>query len=128
MIQLGGQVFWGCLLSRRDMVSILRPPRNTPSPRPTSQVVRLDTPSVEHILTNSTGSGIPTAGRILGSILTPFIADRFGRRGCMMIMSAMFIVAVIIEVTANSFWQIVIGRFLNYIPMVRAHILCISCV
>jgi MFS family permease len=55
------------------------------------------------------GSGIPTAGRILGSILTPFIADRIGRRWCMLAMSLMFIVAVIVEVTANSFWQIVIG-------------------
>jgi SP family sugar:H+ symporter-like MFS transporter len=72
---------------------------------------------------DQTGSGIPTAGRILGSILTPFIADRFGRRGCMLIMSAMFIIAVIVEVTSNSFWQIVVGRFLNYIPMVSSHVI-----
>lgn len=30
----------------------------------------------------------------------------------------MYIIAVIIEVTSNSFWQIIIGRFFNYIPMV----------
>ncbi|KAH8658239.1 general substrate transporter [Xylariales sp. PMI_506] len=64
----------------------------------------------------SAGSGIPTAGRILGSVISPFIADRIGRRGCMLVMAILFIVAAIIEVTAQSFWQIVIGRFINYIP------------
>ncbi|RDW66371.1 hypothetical protein BP6252_10006 [Coleophoma cylindrospora] len=65
----------------------------------------------------SSGSGIPTAGRIIGSIVTPFVADRIGRRWCMFVMSILFIIAIIIEVTAQSFWQIIIGRFLNYIPM-----------
>lgn len=58
----------------------------------------------------SVGSGIPTAARILGSIMTPFIADRIGRRGCMVVMSILFIIAAIIEVTAESFWQIVMGK------------------
>ncbi|KAH8647936.1 general substrate transporter [Xylariales sp. PMI_506] len=71
----------------------------------------------------SAGSGIPTVGRILGGILTPFIADRIGRRWCMLVMCIMFIVAIIVEVTAKSFWQIVIGRFLNYIPMGMANAL-----
>ncbi|KAE9986598.1 hypothetical protein EG328_005207 [Venturia inaequalis] len=65
----------------------------------------------------SSGSGIPTAGRILGSIGCPFVADRFGRRGCFLFISVVYIIAVIIEVTSNSFWQIIIGRFFNYIPM-----------
>ncbi|KAH6667951.1 hypothetical protein B0J14DRAFT_704389 [Halenospora varia] len=65
----------------------------------------------------SSGSGIPTAGRIIGSVLTPFIADRVGRRMCMLVMSVLFIISIIVEVTSNSFWQIVMGRFLNYIPM-----------
>ncbi|KAH8888040.1 general substrate transporter [Thozetella sp. PMI_491] len=65
----------------------------------------------------SSGSGIPTAGRILGSIICPLIADRFGRRITMLVMSIAFIISIIVEVTAQSFWQIVIGRFLNYIPM-----------
>lgn len=77
---------------------------------------------------------MPSAGRIIGSIITPFIADRIGRRWCMFVMSICFIIAIIVEVTAETFWQIVIGiinltqlsevplltvlgRFLNYIPM-----------
>ncbi|KAF2115729.1 hypothetical protein BDV96DRAFT_599300 [Lophiotrema nucula] len=32
----------------------------------------------------SSGSGIPTAGRIIGSIITPLIADRIGRRWTML--------------------------------------------
>jgi hypothetical protein len=44
----------------------------------------------------------------------------------MLIMSIMFVIAVIVEVTANSFWQIVIGRFLNYIPMVRMTLLSVQ--
>ena len=63
------------------------------------------------------GSGLPTAGRILGSIATPIIADRIGRRWTMLVMSILFIAAIIVEVTAKSYWQIVIGRFFNYIPM-----------
>jgi SP family sugar:H+ symporter-like MFS transporter len=63
------------------------------------------------------GSGIPTAGRIIGSIITPMIADRIGRRYTMLVMSIIFIVSIIVEVTAKSYWQIVIGRFVNYIPM-----------
>jgi predicted MFS family arabinose efflux permease len=35
----------------------------------------------------------------------------------MLVMSILFIAAIIVEVTAKSFWQIVIGRFFNYIPM-----------
>lgn len=66
------------------------------------------------------GSGIPTAGRILGSIGCPFVADHIGRRGCFLFISVMYIIAVIIEVTSNSFWQIIIGRFFNYIPMVSS--------
>ena len=65
----------------------------------------------------SSGSGIPTAGRILGSILTPFLADWLGRRWTMLVMSILFIAAIVVEVTAKSYWQIVIGRFFNYIPM-----------
>ncbi|KIW05923.1 uncharacterized protein PV09_03116 [Verruconis gallopava] len=65
----------------------------------------------------SSGSGIPTAGRILGSIATPYIADWLGRRWTMLVMSILFIAAIIVEVTSKSFWQIVIGRFFNYIPM-----------
>ena len=42
--------------------------------------------------------------------MTPFIADRIGRRGCMVVMSILFIIAAIIEVTAESFWQIVMGK------------------
>lgn len=63
------------------------------------------------------GSGIPTAGRIIGSIITPMIADRIGRRYTMLVMSIIFIVSIIIEVTSKSYWQIVMGRFINYIPM-----------
>ncbi|KAK5116288.1 hypothetical protein LTR85_009260 [Meristemomyces frigidus] len=65
----------------------------------------------------SSGSGIPTAGRILGSIMTQYIADAIGRRWCMLVMRILFIAAIIVEVTAQSYWQVVIGRFLNYIPM-----------
>lgn len=75
------------------------------------------TVTLERSLTTELGSGIPTAGRILGSVLTPLIADRIGRRKCMGIMCIFFILAIIVEVTAKSFWQIVVGRFLNYIPM-----------
>lgn len=32
-------------------------------------------------------------------------------------MSCIFIIAIIVEVTAQSYWQVVIGRFFNYIPM-----------
>jgi SP family sugar:H+ symporter-like MFS transporter len=49
-------------------------------------------------------------------VITPFFADRYGRKGCLMAMSLMFIVAVIIEVTGQSYWQICMGRFLNAIP------------
>jgi MFS family permease len=65
----------------------------------------------------SSGSGIPTAGRILGSILTPYLADWLGRRWTMLVMSILFIASIIVEVTSKSYWQIVIGRFFNYIPM-----------
>ncbi|KAF2001830.1 general substrate transporter [Amniculicola lignicola CBS 123094] len=65
----------------------------------------------------SSGSGIPTAGRIIGSIATPYIADNIGRRWCMMVMAILFIASIIVEVTAKSYWQIVFGRFFNYIPM-----------
>jgi MFS family permease len=53
----------------------------------------------------------------LGSIITPMIADRIGRRWTMLVMSILFILAIIIEVTSKSYWQIVVGRFINYIPM-----------
>lgn len=64
----------------------------------------------------SAGSAIPYAGLGLGSVLATQISDRFGRRDGIMVMSIGYIIAVIIEVTSNSYWQVVIGRFCNGIP------------
>ena len=64
----------------------------------------------------SAGSSITTAGLVIGSMLTFAISDRFGRRKAILITAVLYIIAIIIEVTATSFWQIVMGRFINSIP------------
>ena len=65
----------------------------------------------------SAGSAIPYAGQALGSLMASPISDRYGRRMGIVVMAILFIIAVIIEVTSNSFWQLVMGRFINGIPM-----------
>lgn len=64
----------------------------------------------------SAGSSIPTAGLFIGSMMCHLISDRFGRRAAILFTAIMYIIAIVIEVTANSFWQIVVGRFINSIP------------
>lgn len=64
----------------------------------------------------SAGSAVPTAGLVFGAMLCFAISDRIGRRGAMIATSIMYLIAIIIEVTANSYAQIVVGRFLNSIP------------
>lgn len=64
----------------------------------------------------SAGSAVPTAGLVIGALLCFAISDRIGRRGAMIATSIMYLIAIIIEVTSNSYAQIVVGRFLNSIP------------
>lgn len=64
----------------------------------------------------SAGSSVPTVGLVIGSMLNFAISDRFGRRAAIGLTAIMYIIAIIIEVTGNSFWQIVMGRFINAIP------------
>ncbi|CAK7202853.1 hypothetical protein SEUCBS139899_005580 [Sporothrix eucalyptigena] len=64
----------------------------------------------------SAGSAVPTAGLVFGSLLCFTISDRIGRRGAMLATSIMYLIAIIIEVTSNSYAQVVVGRFLNSIP------------
>lgn len=65
----------------------------------------------------SAGSAIPYATQFVGSLLTPVISDRWGRRVAMIIMASLYLVAVIIEVTSNSYWQVIGGRIINAIPL-----------
>jgi sugar porter (SP) family MFS transporter len=71
----------------------------------------------------SAGSAIPTAGLTVGAVLCHLISDRWGRRIALLLTSIGYIVAIIIEVTSNSFWQVVIGRFFNSIPQGLAAVL-----
>lgn len=64
----------------------------------------------------SAGSAIPSAGLFIGSIICHFISDRWGRRPALFLTAILYIIAIIVEVTADSFWQIVVGRLLNSIP------------
>ncbi|KAL1901109.1 Plasma membrane low glucose sensor [Sporothrix stenoceras] len=64
----------------------------------------------------SAGSFLPTAGLVIGALLCFAISDRIGRRGAMIATSIMYLIAIIIEVTSNSYAQIVVSRFLNSIP------------
>ena len=57
----------------------------------------------------SAGSSIPTAGLFIGSMMCHLISDRFGRRAAILFTTIIYIIAISIEVTANSFWQIVVG-------------------
>jgi MFS family permease len=64
----------------------------------------------------SAGSAVPTAGLVIGAMLCFAISDRIGRLRAMIATSIMYLVAIIIEVTSNSYAQIVVRRFLNSIP------------
>lgn len=71
----------------------------------------------------SAGSAIPTAGLAIGAFSCHLISDRWGRRTALLLTAITYIVAIIIEVTSNSYWQVVMGRFINSIPQGLAAVL-----
>lgn len=67
-------------------------------------------------LLQSAGSAIPSANLFIDSIITHLISDRFRRRPALLLTVILYIIAIIVKVTANSYWQLVVGRPLNAIP------------
>lgn len=65
----------------------------------------------------SAGSGAPTAATAMGCVVAGFIGDRFGRIKSFYLASALSIIGVIIQSTANTYWQLVVGRMINAVSM-----------
>lgn len=66
----------------------------------------------------SVGSGTPLAGVALGCLLAAPLGERFGRKICFRIISAIATVGVLVQATAiGSYWQIIAGRIINSVSM-----------
>lgn len=57
-----------------------------------------------------------TAATSLGALITSIFAgtaaDIFGRKPCIMFSNLMFLIGAILQITAHSFWQMTVGRFI----------------
>ncbi|EDO16287.1 hypothetical protein Kpol_1053p24 [Vanderwaltozyma polyspora DSM 70294] len=51
-------------------------------------------------------------GALISSIFAGISADIFGRKPCILLSNLMFLIGAIIQVTAHTFWQMVVGRFI----------------
>ncbi|CZT20974.1 related to MFS monosaccharide transporter [Ramularia collo-cygni] len=56
--------------------------------------------------------GLLSIGTLFGALLSAPVADRFGRRVCIVFWNAMFVIGVIIQMTSTRAWyQVALGRW-----------------
>lgn len=65
----------------------------------------------------SAGSGAPQAAIACGCLVAGLIGDKFGRIKTFMIASIIAIIGIIIQASAFSYWQILVGRMVNGVSM-----------
>ncbi|KAF7185541.1 Major facilitator-type transporter ecdD [Pseudocercospora fuligena] len=66
----------------------------------------------------SIGSGTPTAGIAIGTLIAGYVGNKFGRIKAFWFAAAIALVGILIQATSMSnYWQLVVGRIVNALSM-----------